>query len=83
MNTPESKATEERRYGKQRAKDRRDEIRDRIKDPVMVCEACNRSEGEFEGHPKFMVCSVCRQKLKRKIYYCSAYDSTSLFTTSN
>lgn len=49
----------------------KDEINAGKKGDVMRCESCRKTEGVLGKGFKWKWCSSCRQKLDRRIYYCS------------
>ena len=39
--------------------------------PLSRCEKCTKTPEEIGDHIKFMLCSVCKAKLKFSVHYCS------------
>jgi hypothetical protein len=50
------------------------EVKTTLRDkPIIRCENCTKTPDEIGQDVRFMVCSVCKTKLKFEVHYCSQY----------
>ncbi|KAH7903472.1 hypothetical protein BJ138DRAFT_1020581 [Hygrophoropsis aurantiaca] len=48
-------------------------LRNKRDKPIIRCENCEKSASELGSDASFMVCSICKAKLKFSLHYCSQY----------